>query len=115
MKKFNTTGVCVPNRHYMVDTSKKLDRITSLIEDEEYFTINRSRQYGKTTTLLSLENRLKEKYQVISISFEGISDAPFASNKSFVTMLLNRMAKVMKFTNIPKDDIADWKQQEKYT
>lgn len=67
MKKFNTTGTCVPNRHYMVDTSEKLDRITRLIENEDYFTINRSRQYGKTTTMILLKNRLKDKYEVINI------------------------------------------------
>ncbi len=115
MKKFNTAGTCVPNKHYMVDTSEKLDQITSLIEDEDYFTINRSRQYGKSTTLLSLENRLKDKYQVISISFEGVSEAPFASNKSFVNMFLDRMVRAIKFTNITENDIADWKQQENYT
>ena len=62
MKKFNTTGLCIPNRHYMVDTTDKINKIVKLIEDEEYFTINRSRQYGKTTTIYLLKNRLKSKY-----------------------------------------------------
>ena len=53
-KKFNVTGSCNQTRHYMVDINNKLDKIESLIEDEEYFTINRARQFGKTTTLRAL-------------------------------------------------------------
>lgn len=62
LKEFNTTGVCVPSKHYMVDISDKLEQMIVLIEKGKYFTMNRSRQYGKTTTLASLYRRLKEKY-----------------------------------------------------
>lgn len=51
MRRFNTTGLCIPYKHYMVDIKDKLDRIKRLIDDGEYFVINRARQYGKTTTL----------------------------------------------------------------
>ena len=61
MKRFNTTGLCNPKKHYMVDISDKLEKIKVLIENEEYFVINRPRQYGKTTILTALENSLKEK------------------------------------------------------
>lgn len=51
MKSFNTTAVCVPAKHYMVDISDRVQKIRKLIYKGEYFTINRARQYGKTTTL----------------------------------------------------------------
>ena len=51
MKKFCVTGICVPSKHYMVDISQKIDKIIKLVNDGCYFTINRARQYGKTTTL----------------------------------------------------------------
>ena len=89
MKKFNTTGLCNPKKHYMVDISDKLEKIKVLIENEEYFVINRPRQYGKTTILTALENSLKEKYLVISISFEGIGDIVFSSEEKFVAELIN--------------------------
>ena len=78
-KKFNVTGTCIPSRHYIVDTSKKIDKVINFIENEEYFIINRPRQYGKTTTLFLLNNRLKksEDYLPIKISFEGIGDLIF--------------------------------------
>ena len=89
MKRFNTTGLCNPKKHYMVDISDKLEKIKVLIENEEYFVINRPRQYGKTTILTALENSLKEKYLVISISFEGIGDIVFSNEEKFVAELIN--------------------------
>ena len=61
LKKFNVTGTCIPNKHYIVDTSKKIDKIIKLINNEEYFIINRPRQYGKTTTLYMLERFLNKR------------------------------------------------------
>jgi hypothetical protein len=49
MKKFNITGRCFPKEHYMADVSKKLAIALKMIENEDYFIINRPRQYGKTT------------------------------------------------------------------
>ena len=77
-KRFNTTGSCNPALHYMVDTSKKLAQIEEYIEEGLYFTINRARQFGKTTTMDLLFNRLFDKYLVVQISFE-IGDAIFDS------------------------------------
>jgi len=51
VKYFNTTGLCFPRKHYMVNIDNKLREIKKLIDRENYFVINRPRQYGKTTTL----------------------------------------------------------------
>ena len=55
MKKFNTTGACFPDRHYMVQLGGRLAQMKQLVDDENYFVINRARQYGKTTLLKALE------------------------------------------------------------
>ena len=60
MKEFNTTGVCVPSKHYMVDLTERVSEIKKPIDDGRYFTINRARQYGKTTTLNALESYLSD-------------------------------------------------------
>lgn len=53
------TGVCIPERNYMVDIRSKIDQIIAeYIETGKYFTINRARQYGKTTTMYLLEQQL---------------------------------------------------------
>ena len=53
-KTFNITGTCIPNRHYMIPPDRKIGQIMRMVEKGEYFTINRPRQYGKTTTLQHL-------------------------------------------------------------
>lgn len=98
-KRFNSTGVCVSRKHYMVDISNKLEQIKKLIDNEFYFTINRPRQYGKTTTLNEINNRLKDIYLVINISFEGIGDIVFEDEKSFCNKFLKLMVKELRFSD----------------
>ena len=96
MKKFNTTGLCNPKKHYMVDISEKIEKIKVLIENEEYFVINRPRQYGKTTTLTALEKSLSGEYLVISISFEGMGDVIFNDEKLLCQTFLKNCAKAIR-------------------
>ncbi|MCP5496860.1 MAG: AAA family ATPase [Leptospiraceae bacterium] len=83
MKKFNITGLCIPEKHYMVDTSKKVLKIIEMIDKGKYFIINRPRQYGKTTTLFMLERALKDRYLLISTSFEGLGETKFETEENF--------------------------------
>ena len=39
MRKFNVTGICVPNMHYMVDISGKVEKVFKMVEEGYYFTI----------------------------------------------------------------------------
>lgn len=103
-KRFNTTGVCVSRKHYMVDISSKLKEIEKLIENEFYFTINRPRQYGKTTTLNAIANYLREKYLVIDISFEGIGDSVFEEEKIFCNKFLKLMINSLRFSDKKESD-----------
>ncbi len=91
-KRFNTTGVCIPKKHYMVDISSKIDEIEKLVSQEFYFVINRPRQFGKTTTLNELYKRLNSKYKVIRMDFELIGE-DFSSEERFCTTFINSMAR----------------------
>ena len=82
MREFNTTGTCYPQLHYMVDITNRLGDIEKRVAKGEYITINRGRQYGKTTTLYHLAQRLSKDYVVFSISFEALSEADFKTNDS---------------------------------
>jgi len=42
----------------MVNISEKIEQIFKLVEGKKYFTINRGRQFGKTTTIGMLEKRI---------------------------------------------------------
>jgi AAA-like domain len=84
-KKFNVTGNCFPDKHYMADVSQKMADTLKLVQDGEYFIINRPRQYGKTTTLYALSHSLRQKqgYLVFNISFEGVGNDMFETEKQF--------------------------------
>ena len=83
MKQFNTTAVCIPSKHYMVDLSERVKEIKKLVDDGKYFTINRARQYGKTTTLNALKKKLESEYEVLSLDFQGLGNASFENEESF--------------------------------
>jgi len=98
-KKFNVTGTCIPERHYMADISGKLEKIMKMVEAGEYFTINRPRQYGKTTTMFLLKKKLINDYLVIRTSFEGIGDSIFDNEETFSSRILGILARELELTD----------------
>lgn len=91
MKRFNTTGLCVPSRHYMVDITRQVQQIRSMVDDGKYFCINRGRQYGKTTTIAALGRELDEDYLVVRMDFQRLGSEEFVDEhtfcEAFVTLL----------------------------
>lgn len=87
-KQFNTAGRCHPERHYMVNMERQLAQLEQMVEQGDYFCVNRGRQYGKTTMLSLLKGRLEDCYIVFSVSFEGIGETPFASPETLAYTLL---------------------------
>ena len=83
-KTFNITADCKPALHYMVDISGRLEQIKRMIDTGQYFTINRARQYGKTTTLRALAKYLVRDYVVISLDFQLMSHKDFEEEGTFV-------------------------------
>ena len=84
-KVFNTYGYCDPQLHYMVDLTSRLEQIRAMVDDEKYFTINRGRQYGKTTVLTALAEYLQEEYTVVSMDFQTMSWLTFENESFFVS------------------------------
>ena len=68
----------------MVDLSAKVAGIRKMVDAGEYFTINRARQYGKTTTLTALKKNLLDEYAVLFLDFQGIGNAGFSTEEIFV-------------------------------
>jgi len=101
MKKFNTTAVCIPSKHYMVDLSERVREIKRLVDDGKYFTINRARQYGKTTTITALTEYLKLDYDVLSLDFQKISAASFRTEEKFVQAFCRQIMARGKSLPIP--------------
>lgn len=76
-KIFNTIAACMPEYHYMVDLSQRLEEVKKMVDAGQYFTVNRARQYGKTTLLKALARYLAEDYTVVSLDFQSIDSSAF--------------------------------------
>lgn len=84
-RKFNVTGTCYPQRHYMVNLDDRVEKIKEeYVDYGSYFVINRGRQYGKTTTLAALRKYLSEEYVVLSLDFQQIGTEDFKDAPTFV-------------------------------
>ncbi|MCD8124002.1 MAG: AAA-like domain-containing protein [Lachnospiraceae bacterium] len=102
-KIFNTTANCIPEKHYMVDLTDRLRQFKIIVDRGDYFTINRARQYGKTTTLLALAKYLRNDYQVIRLDFQRFSEASFTNEGSFIFALAKRILLAVKESEIPEE------------
>ena len=100
MRRFNITGTCYTEDHYMVDISERLSQIEKLVEQGQYITINRGRQYGKTTTLYHLANKLSDNYVVFSISFESLPKSDFETNEKLAFAFLREIKSAIDNENI---------------
>lgn len=83
-KAFNTDGYCDSKFDYMVDLSNRLKEVKAMIDAGKYFTINRARQYGKTTILNALISYLEPDYEIVSLDFQSMSSLSFENEQSFV-------------------------------
>lgn len=106
-KEFNVTGTCISRLHYMVDTTQKLNAIRALVEKGKYFTINRPRQYGKTTTLQMLGKTLRAtgEYIVFSMSFASVGDAMFENEYAFAPKFIHLLT---GFADSQAPELKDW-------
>lgn len=94
-KIFNVSADCKPDLHYMVDLTGRLARIKEMIDRGDYFTINRARQYGKTTILKALNRYLEKDYQILRLDFQKLSCKDFENEDTFVKAL---SAEILKKT-----------------
>jgi hypothetical protein len=112
MREFNVTGSCNDKIHYMVDISNKIEQIKKMVDKGKYFTINRARQYGKTTTLKYLYKSIKEKYVVLRTSFEGLDDTIFENPVNFNKNFILTIKQKLEFEKINQEIIDIWNKKE---
>ena len=67
IKHFNTSGPCVPEDHYMIDTEERFTNVRELIDQKKYFIIHAPRQTGKTTNVIELAKKLNEEGKYIAL------------------------------------------------
>lgn len=96
-RRFNVTGSCIPEKHYMVKLDDRMKCIQeNYIEYGSYFVINRGRQYGKTTTLRALEEYLKDEYVVLSLDFQEIGTKKFSDEVMFTKAFTDKLLRSLQ-------------------
>ena len=103
-RQFNTAVTCDPKRHYMVDTTNKMKVFERLINNGNYFTINRARQFGKSTSLKWIYTHLNGEYLVVSLSFEDTEDSDWESPSTFYHFFCRYMVKAFQSDALTKDE-----------
>ncbi len=117
MKDFNTTAICIPSKHYMVDLSDKVQEIRKLVDAGKYFTINRARQYGKTTIINALCAELADQYTVLSLDFQDIENGSFSDGGEFSQAFARIVLDAVDFDGFTisdsiKEEFIELKEQE---
>lgn len=102
-KVFNVTAVCIPEEHYMVDIDKRLSEIKLMIDSGKYFTINRARQYGKTTTLRALSKYLQTDYYVVSMDFQTFGNEKFKNEYIFSKAFVSSFFRLLRRNDLKMD------------
>lgn len=67
----------------MVDLGSRLKEIREMIDEGAYFTINKARQYGKTTMLHALAKELADDYFVVRLDFQSLGSASYKDENTF--------------------------------
>ena len=89
----------------MVDITDRLVKMKAMVDAGNYFTVTRARQYGKTTTLNALYHYLQDDYIVINLSFEGIGEAGFSSEQTFVKAFCRKLKRETRAGLVIPDNI----------
>ncbi len=107
-KYFNTTGVCKPEMHYIVNPLRGLKKkIYQLIENKQYFLIHASRQTGKTTLLHHLAKMINKEGRYISVVFSA-EQAGYKSineetaNKKLIASLYSKCREFIEKKYLPE-------------
>ena len=71
-----------------------------MIDRGDYFTINRLRQFGKTTLMYLLFHEMKKNknYLPLDISFEGLGSSTYTGAYTFIPAFLDLLSMRLEFT-----------------
>lgn len=101
---FNIEGSCNKTEHYMVNLESRLIKIKNLVDNGKYFSINRARQYGKTTTLDALTDYLQNEYLVVYLDFQMLGHEDFKSESNFVSAFSREiLLSISSSADIPRE------------
>lgn len=73
-RSFNVAGPCIPGRHFLIPSERRLPEARSLVKQGLFFVLHAPRQSGKTTLLNTLARALNEegRFTALVISVEHL-------------------------------------------
>jgi hypothetical protein len=77
MRRFNTTGPCQADRHYMIPPERRFSECLELVDRQAYFVVHAPRQTGKTTTMQALARHLRDGGRYAALWFSCEQARPF--------------------------------------
>ena len=101
MRRFNTTGPCFPDEHYMMPALDRLPGVRELVAHGDYFVVHAPRQTGKTTALKALVREINAKGDMFALyctleSLQNATDVQMA-NKIIRELIVGNAKRVRSF------------------
>ncbi len=101
MKRFNTTGPCFPDEHYMMPALDRLPGVRDLVSRGDYFVVHAPRQTGKTTALQALVSEINAKGEMLALyctleSLQNTADVQVA-NKIIRELIVGNAKRIPSF------------------
>ena len=75
---FNTSGPCVPGKHYLLSPEPRFRGVMELIDEEKYFTLHAGRQTGKSTSARWLVRSYNagDTYRALWVDMQSAREKP---------------------------------------
>ena len=101
MKRFNTTGPCFPDEHYLMPALDRLPGVRDLVSRGDYFVVHAPRQTGKTTALQALVSEINAKGEMLALyctleSLQNTADVQVA-NKIIRELIVGNAKRIPSF------------------
>ncbi|MDR3154538.1 MAG: AAA family ATPase [Deltaproteobacteria bacterium] len=99
-KHFNTTGPCVPDKHYMLPVLPRLPQVADMIEGEFYFILHAPRQSGKTTFLDNLTDTINNSGNMYALYCSLASLRPVKDRAEAIITIASEINEAMRTSNV---------------
>jgi predicted nucleic acid-binding OB-fold protein len=100
VKWFNTTGPCVPEKHYMLPVLPRLPGVEEMIDKENYFILHAPRQSGKTTFIHALTDKINKDGQRYALNCSLATLRDINDRHEALTTIVSRINIAIKASHV---------------
>ncbi|MDR1312473.1 MAG: AAA-like domain-containing protein [Deltaproteobacteria bacterium] len=101
-KSFNTAGVCIPDKHYMIPALPRLPDVSDMIEGEFYFVLHAPRQSGKTTCLTALTEKINSEGRYYAVQCSLASLRNIEDDDKATAWVVSQINAGLSFSGVPE-------------